>query len=86
LEISAGDDTASFSMSWLSDSTSPLSALTLRFKLDNGDYTMPYYPHPPHVEATVQGKRYTVKGTPPVVAPGESETKSLPVEIHVTCP
>jgi hypothetical protein len=87
LAISASDDTASFAMSWLSNAKSPLMALTFSYTLDGGEYTMPYYPQPPNVEATVQGNSYTVKGTPPVLAPGESTlTKNLPVEIHVACP
>jgi hypothetical protein len=87
LAISASDDTASFAMSWLSNTRSPLMALTFSYKIDGGEYTMPYYPQPPNVAATAQGNSYTVKGTPPVLAPGESTlTKNLPVEIHATCP
>jgi Mycobacterium 19 kDa lipoprotein antigen len=87
LAISASDDTASFAMSWLSNSPSPLMALTFSYKIDGGEYTMPYYPQPPNVQATGQRDSYTVKGTPPVLAPGESTlTKNLPVEIHATCP
>jgi hypothetical protein len=87
LAISASDDTASFAMSWLSNTPSPLMALTFSYKVDDGEYTMPYSPQPPNVQATAQGNSYTVKGTPPVLAPGESTlTKNLPVEIHATCP
>jgi hypothetical protein len=87
LAISASDDTASFAMSWLSNTPSPLMALTFSYKLDGGEYTMPYYPQPPNVQATGQGNSYTVKGTPPVLMPGESTlTKNLPVEIRATCP
>jgi hypothetical protein len=86
LAISASDDTASFAMSWLSNTPSPLMALTFSYKIDGGEYTMPYHPQPPNVEATSQGNSYTVKGAPPVLAPGESTlTKNLPVEIHATC-
>jgi lipoprotein antigen len=87
LAIMASDDTASFAMSWLSNTAAPLMALTFSYKVDGGEYTMPYYPQPPNVNATAQGNRYTVKGTPPVLAPGESTlTKNMPVEIHATCP
>lgn len=87
LAILASDETASFAMSWLSNTPSPLMALTFSYKIDGGEYTMPYYPQPPNVAATAQGHSYTVKGTPPVLAPGESTlTKNLPVEIHATCP
>jgi hypothetical protein len=87
LAISASDDTASFAMSWLSNTPSPLMALTFSYKLDGGEYTMPYYPQPPNVQAIGQGNSYTVKGTPPVLAPGESTlTKNMPVEIHASCP
>ncbi len=43
-------------------------------------------PTQPNITATVQGKNYTVKGTPPVQPPNGSAMKDLPVEIHVTCP
>ncbi|MBV8965743.1 MAG: lipoprotein LpqH [Mycobacteriaceae bacterium] len=87
LEISAHDETASFSISWLlQDASAPLAALSLAFKVDNGEYTMPYYPHPPQVEATNQDKTYTVKGTPPVQTPGQNTMTNVPVEIHATCP
>lgn len=87
LAISASDETASFGMSWLSNAPSPLMALTFSYKLDGGEYTMPYHPQRPNVEATAQGNNYTVKGTPPVLALGKSRlTKNLPVEIHATCP
>jgi hypothetical protein len=86
LAISASDDTASFAMSWLSNTKSPVMGLTLSYKVDSGEYTMPYYPKPPNLEANVRGKTYTVKGTPPVLTPGESTLKNLPVEIRVACP
>jgi hypothetical protein len=86
LAISASDDTASFAMSWLSNAKSPLMALTLSFQVDSGEYTMPYYPQPPDIQATTQGNMYTVKGAPPVLSPGQSTLKNLPIEIHVTCP
>ncbi len=86
LLISASDDTALFSISWLSNAKSPVTTLSLTFRLDSGEYAMPAYPNPPNVVATVQGKSYTVKGTPPVQPPGENAMRDLPVEIHVTCP
>jgi Mycobacterium 19 kDa lipoprotein antigen len=87
LAITASDETASVAMSWLSNAASPLTALTFSYKIDGGDYLMPYYPQPPNVEATAQGSSYSVKGTAPVLPPGESmRTQNLPIEIHVTCP
>ncbi len=86
LAIGASDETASFAMSWLSNAKSPLMGLTLSYKLDSAEYAMPYYPQPPGVQATVQGNSYTVKGTPPVLRPGEDTLKNLQIEIHVTCP
>jgi hypothetical protein len=86
LAISASDDTASFAMSWLSNAKSPLMALTLSFQVDAGEYTMPYYPQPPNIQASTRGNSYAVKGAPPVLSPGQSTLKNLPIEIHVTCP
>ena len=84
-EVTASDDVASFDIRW-ANATPSLVALSLTFKVDDGEYSMPYYPNPPHVEATKEGKNYTVKGTPPVLAPGDSATSNLQVEIHATCP
>jgi hypothetical protein len=87
LAIGASDDTASFVMSWLSNTPSPLMALTFTYKIDGGQYAMPYYPRPPKVQANAQGNSYMVKGDAPVLVPGESTvTKNMPVEIHATCP
>ena len=89
MEISASDDAAYFNLSW-SDTAPNVVTLSLSLKVDNGEYGMPSTPHP-DVEATKQGKSYTVKvkvkGTPTVEAPGNrSAIEDLPVEIHVTCP
>lgn len=90
LAIDASDAAASFSLSLsvpLSlGSASPLWGLSLSYKVDNGEYAMPYYPNPPNVTVTGHDKSYTAKGTPPVRAPDASRTTDLPVEIHVTCP
>jgi Mycobacterium 19 kDa lipoprotein antigen len=85
MEISASDDAAYFNLSW-SDTAPNVVTLSLSLKVDNGEYGMPSTPHP-DVEATKQGKSYTVNGTPGVTGPGnQSAGKDLPVEIHVTCP
>ena len=91
MEVTASDDVASFDIRW-ANATPSLVALSLTFKVDDGEYSMPYYPNPPHVEATKEGKNYTVKGTPPVLAPGDSatsksasrDTRHLPVSAGVT--
>ncbi len=86
LVISASDDTASFSISWLSNARSPVALLSLTFTTGGGEYSTPAYPNPPNVQATAQGKSYTVKGTPPVQPPGENAMRDLAIQIHVNCP
>ena len=84
-EISAGDGTASFVLSWLSGATPPLLGMTFVLKVDNGEYTTPWVPNPT-AEATQEGKSYAVKGTAAVTPPGQSAVKNVPFEIHATCP
>ena len=85
-QISAGDNTASFTLSWLSNATPPLKGMTFTLKVENGEYSTPWVPNPSVDEATNQGKGYTVRGTAPVWPPGKSDMTRLPFEIHVTCP
>jgi hypothetical protein len=84
-EISAQDEAASLTLSWSANAASPLIAMSFDLKADVGEYRMPRRSNPPQVDATTQDNSYTVKGTPPVIAPGEGTMKNLPVEIEVTC-
>ncbi|AKO25327.1 lppO [Mycobacterium tuberculosis GuangZ0019] len=49
---------------------------------------MPYQPvqSPTQVEATRQGKSYTLTGTGHAVIPGQTGMRELPFGVHVTCP
>ena len=86
LAISASDETASFGMSWLSNAPSRLMALTFSYKLDGGEYTMPYHPERPNVEATAGHQLHGKRDSPVLTLEKSTLTKNLPVEIHATCP
>lgn len=57
-------------------------------KIGSVDYQMPYQPvqSPTQVEATRQGKSYTLTGTGHAVIPGQTGMRELPFGVHVTCP
>jgi Mycobacterium 19 kDa lipoprotein antigen len=86
--IKASDDSASVSMS-LSDGTPPaVNGFAISLKVGPGQYQMPYQSvqSPSQVEATKDGKSYTVEGTGQGLAPGQSTMRDLTFGIHVTCP
>ncbi|OSC37654.1 lipoprotein LpqH [Mycobacterium decipiens] len=86
--VSARDDSASVTLS-LSDSTPPdVNGFSISLKSGNTKYQMPYQPveSPTQVEATRQGKSYTLTGTGHAVIPGQSGMRELPFGVHVTCP
>ncbi|QUR68096.1 lipoprotein LpqH [Mycobacterium spongiae] len=87
-EVSAQDDSASLSFSF-SDATPPdVNGFAVSLKVDGGSYEMPYQPvrSPTQLEASRQGKSYTVTGTGQALAPGQSVARELPFGVHVTCP
>lgn len=78
----------------LSDSTPPdVNGFGISLKIGSVDYQMPYQPvqSPTQVEATRQGKSYTLTGTGHAVIrhaviPGQTGMRELPFGVHVTCP
>lgn len=86
--VNAHDDSASVTLS-LSDSTPPdVNGFGISLKIGSVDYQMPYQPvqSPTQVEATRQGKSYTLTGTGHAVIPGQTGMRELPFGVHVTCP
>lgn len=86
--ITVHDDSASVSLA-LSDEKPPsVDGFAVSLKVGNGQYVVPYQsPQSANqVQATKDGKSYTVTGTGQAIAPGQSGTRQVTFGIHVTCP
>ncbi|MGD1171041.1 lipoprotein LpqH [Mycobacterium seoulense] len=86
--ISVHDDTASVSLA-LSDEKPPMvDGFAISLTLATGQYQLPYQAtkSATQVQATKQGKSYTVTGTGEATTPGQSGTRPVTFGVHVTCP
>jgi flagellar hook-length control protein FliK len=86
--ITANDDSASVSLA-LSDEIPPsVDGFAISLKVENGQYQLPYQSaqSPTQVQATKEGKSYTVTGAGQGSAPGQGGTRQVTFGIHVTCP
>ncbi len=86
--ITVHDDSASVSLA-LSDEKPPtVDGFAISLNLGNGQYQLPYQPtnSPTQVQATKEGKSYTVTGTGQATTPGQSGTRQVTFGVHVTCP
>ncbi|CPR02500.1 LppO protein [Mycobacterium bohemicum DSM 44277] len=86
--INVHDDSASVSMA-LSDEKPPsVDGFAISLAVDNGQYQLPYQAPQTatQVQATKDGKSYTVTGTGQATTPGQSGTRQVTFGIHVTCP
>jgi Flp pilus assembly protein TadD len=86
--ITAYDDSASVSLA-LSDETPPsVDGFAITLKVGNGQYQLPYQTAQTatQVQATKDGKSYTVTGTGKGLTPGQSDMRQVTFGIHVTCP
>lgn len=86
--ITAYDDSASISLA-VSDEVPPsVDGFAISLKVGNGQYQLPYQAvqSPTQVQASKEGKSYTVTGAGQGSAPGQSGTRQVTFGIHVTCP
>jgi hypothetical protein len=86
--INVNDESALVSLA-LSDETPPsVDGFAISLKVGTGQYQMPYQSpqSPSQVEASKEGKSYTVTGTGQAVTPGQSGMRQVTFGIHVTCP
>jgi hypothetical protein len=86
--IDAHDDSASVQLA-LSDETPPsVDSFGLTLKSGSTQYEVPYQPtqNATQVQATKNGKSYTVTGSADALTPGQSGTRKVTFGIHVTCP
>jgi hypothetical protein len=86
--ITAHDDSASVSLA-VSDETPPsVDGFAISLKVGTGQYQLPYQSvqSPTQVQATKEGKSYTVTGSGQGSTPGQSGMRQVTFGIHVTCP
>jgi hypothetical protein len=86
--INVHDDSASVSLA-ISDETPPtVDGFAISLKIGNDQYQLPYQAtkSPTQVQATKDGKSYTVTGAGQATTPGESVMRQVTFGIHVTCP
>lgn len=86
--ITAKDSLASVSLS-VSDLTPPdVNGFAISLISEGTRYQMPYQPveSATQVEASRQGKKYTVTGTGQAETTGQNTMRQLPFGIHITCP
>ena len=86
--ISVHDDSASVSLA-LSDEKPPsVDGFGLSLKTESGQYQVPYQApqSATQVQATKDGKSYTVTGTGQGVSPNQGDVHQVTFGIHVTCP
>jgi hypothetical protein len=86
--ISVHDDSASISLA-LSDEKPPsVDGFAISLKTESGQYQLPYQAPQSaiQVQATKDGKSYTVTGTGQGVSPTQGDVHQVTFGIHVTCP
>jgi Mycobacterium 19 kDa lipoprotein antigen len=86
--ITAYDDSASVSLA-LSDEKPPsVDGFAISLKVGSGQYQLPYQSvqSPTQVQATKDGKSYTVTGAGQALVPGQNGMRQVTFGIHVTCP
>ena len=86
--ITAYDDSASVSLA-LSDEIPPsVDGFAISLKVGTDQYQLPYQSvqSPTQVQASKEGKSYTVTGAGQGAIPGQTGTRQVTFGIHVTCP
>ena len=86
--ISVHDDSASVSLAVSDEKPPTVDGFAISLKIGNDQYQLPYQAtkSPTQVQATKDGKSYTVTGTGQATAPGESVMRQVTFGVHVTCP
>jgi Mycobacterium 19 kDa lipoprotein antigen len=86
--INVHDDAASVSLALSDESPPSVDGFAVSLKAGNGQYQLPYQApqSATQVQATKDGKSYTVTGTGQASTPGEGGTREVTFGIHVTCP
>jgi Mycobacterium 19 kDa lipoprotein antigen len=86
--ISVYDDSASVSMAVSDEKPPSVDGFSVLLKVGNGQYQIPYQApqSATQVQATKDGKSYTVTGTAQATTPGQGDVRPVTFGVHVTCP
>ena len=86
--INVHDDSASVSLAVSDEKPPTVDGFAISLKIGNDQYQLPYQAtkSPTQVQATKDGKSYTVTGTGQATTPGESVMRQVTFGVHVTCP
>ncbi|OBH47141.1 lipoprotein LpqH [Mycobacterium mantenii] len=86
--INVHDDSTSVSLAVSDEQPPAIDGFGISLKMDNGQYQLPYQgtKSPNQVQATKDGKSYTVTGTGQATTPGQSGLRDVTFGVHVTCP
>jgi hypothetical protein len=86
--ITVRDDSASVSLAISDEKPPSVDGFSLSLKAGSGEYQLPYQApqSATQVQATKDGKSYTVTGTGQGVSPNQGDVHQVTFGIHVTCP
>ncbi|OBA70090.1 hypothetical protein A5641_14150 [Mycobacterium sp. 1554424.7] len=86
--ITVHDDSASVSLAISDEKPPSVDAFSLSLKAGSGEYQLPYQApqSATQVQATKDGKSYTVTGTGQGTSPNQGDVHQVTFGIHVTCP
>jgi Mycobacterium 19 kDa lipoprotein antigen len=86
--IAVHDDSASVSLAISDEKPPSVDGFSLSLKAGSGEYQLPYQApqSATQVQATKDGKSYTVTGTGQGVSPNQGDVHQVTFGIHVTCP
>lgn len=85
--ISVYDDSASVSIAVSDEKPPSVDGFSILLKVGNGQYQIPYQAPQTatQVQATKDGKSYTVTGTAQAATPGQDDARPVTFGVHVTC-
>jgi Mycobacterium 19 kDa lipoprotein antigen len=86
--ITVHDDAASISLAMSDEKPPSIDGFAISLKTESGQYQLPYQApqSATQVQATKDGKSYTVTGTGQGVSPDQGDVHQMTFGIHVTCP
>ncbi|BBX62163.1 putative lipoprotein LppO [Mycobacterium saskatchewanense] len=86
--IDVHDDSASVSMAISDEKPPSVDGFAISLKVSSGEYRLPYQApqSATQVQATKDGKSYTVTGTGQGVSPNQGDVHQVTFGVHVNCP
>ncbi len=86
--VSVHDDSASITLSMSDEKPPSVDGFSISLKTGSGQYQLPWQApqSATQVQATKDGKSYTITGTGQGVSPNQGDVHQVTFGIHVTCP